>query len=89
MNDRRPASRPEPAASPPAQTPAPTAAADKDEASKQRKGGGWDDDDDDPWRHAPVAPRDESPAKSLGRSVSEVVTGPLRDEGADKAGTKP
>jgi len=88
MNDPRPASRPEPAASPPAQRPAPTAAAGKDEASKQAKGAGWDDDDE-PWRHAPVAPRDESPAESLGRSVSEVVTGPLRDEVAAKARTKP
>ncbi|HWK83681.1 MAG TPA: hypothetical protein VNS61_08080 [Caldimonas sp.] len=88
MNDPRPSSRPEPAASPPAQRPAPTAAAGKDEASKQAKGAGWDDDDE-PWRHAPVAPRDESPAESLGRSVSEVVTGPLRDEDAAEARTKP
>jgi len=37
------------------------------------------DDDDGPWRHAPVAPRDEDPLKSLGRAVSETVTGPLAD----------
>lgn len=38
----------------------------------------WEDDAE-PWRHAPVAPKDEGLAESLGRSVSEVVTGPLDD----------
>ncbi len=37
-------------------------------------------DDDEPWRHAPVAPRDESPLKSLGRSVSDTVTGSTDDK---------
>ncbi|MEP6738828.1 MAG: hypothetical protein ABJA61_00530 [Caldimonas sp.] len=37
-------------------------------------------DDEDEWRHAPVAPKDENPLESLGRSVSEVVTGPLKGE---------
>jgi hypothetical protein len=36
-------------------------------------------DDDEPWRHAPVAPRDEGPLKSLGRSVSDAVTGSVDD----------
>lgn len=46
-------------------------------------GTGFDDEEkeDGPWRHDPVAPNDESPLDSLGRSVSEVVTGPL--DGAD------
>ena len=38
----------------------------------------WDDDNQ-PWRHPPVVPRDESVAESLGKSVSDVVTGPLDD----------
>lgn len=38
----------------------------------------WDDDAE-PWRHPPVVPRDESLADSLGKSVSDVVTGPLDD----------
>jgi hypothetical protein len=40
------------------------------------------DDDDEPWRHPPVAPRDESPLKSLGRSVSDAVTGSVDDKPA-------
>jgi hypothetical protein len=43
---------------------------------------GAGDDDEEPWRHPPVAPRDEDPLKSLGRSVSETVTGPLDDKPA-------
>ena len=46
----------------------------------------WDDDDP-PWRHPPVAPKDPGLAESLGRSISEVVTGPL-DPAAGKPGTK-
>ena len=41
------------------------------------------DDNGDPWRHPPVAPKDENPLDSFARSVSETVTGPL----ADKPGT--
>ena len=34
------------------------------------------DDDEDEWRHPPVAPVDESnPLKSLGKAVSDTVTG--------------
>jgi hypothetical protein len=40
------------------------------------------DDDEEPWRHPPVAPRDEDPLKSLGRSVSETVTGAVDDKPA-------
>jgi hypothetical protein len=40
------------------------------------------DDNGDPWRHPPVAPKDEGPLESFARSVSETVTGPL----AGKAG---
>jgi hypothetical protein len=32
------------------------------------------DDDEEPWRHPPVAPRDEEALKSLGRAVSEPLT---------------
>jgi hypothetical protein len=38
------------------------------------------DDNGDPWRHPPVAPKDEDPLKSFARSVSETVTGPLADK---------
>ena len=38
----------------------------------------WDDDAE-PWRHPPVAPRDESIADSIGKAISDVVTGPLDD----------
>jgi hypothetical protein len=42
------------------------------------------DDDEDPWRHPPVAPVDESPLESLGRSMSDVVIGPAGDTKDDK-----
>lgn len=38
------------------------------------------DENGDPWRHPPVAPKDQGVLDSLGRSVSEVVLGPLEDE---------
>lgn len=38
------------------------------------------DDNGDPWRHPPVAPKDENPLKSFVRSISETVTGPLDDK---------
>ena len=38
----------------------------------------WDDDAE-PWRHPPIAPVDEGIADSLGKSISDVVTGPLAD----------
>jgi hypothetical protein len=41
-----------------------------------------DDDDEEPWRHPPVAPRDEDPLKSLGRAISEPVTGATDDHPA-------
>lgn len=33
------------------------------------------DDEEDEWRHEPVAPNDENPLESLGRSVTEAITG--------------
>ena len=42
----------------------------------------WDDDAE-PWRHPPVAPKDEGIAESLGKSIADVVIGPL-DDGKDK-----
>ena len=56
-----------------AREPEPAPASSATPAGGQPKPG-WDDDDE-PWRHAPVAPKDEDPLKSLGRSVSDVVTG--------------
>ncbi len=38
------------------------------------------DDNGDEWRHPPVAPKDEKPLDSFGRSVSEIVTGPVADK---------
>ncbi|MCE9658116.1 MAG: hypothetical protein K8R60_06115 [Burkholderiales bacterium] len=48
-------------------------------------GNDWEDDDG-PWRHPPVAPRDAGIADSLGKAVSDVVTGPLE---GDPAKAKP
>ena len=39
-----------------------------------KTGAGWDDEEDE-WRHEPVAPNDENPVESLGRSVTEAITG--------------
>ncbi len=38
----------------------------------------WDDDAG-PWRHPPVVPKDDNIADSFGKSISDVVTGPLDD----------
>ncbi len=38
------------------------------------------DENGDPWRHPPVAPKDQGPLESFGRSISETVTGPLADK---------
>jgi hypothetical protein len=43
----------------------------------------WEDEDG-PWRHPPIAPKDAGIAGSLGKSVSDVVTGPLEGD-PDKA----
>ena len=42
---------------------------------------GFSDEEEEngPWRHPPVAPKDEGIARSLGKSISDVVTGPLDD----------
>lgn len=57
-------------------------AAGKNDQAKKSNNDRWDDDEE-PWRHPPVAPNDESPAESLGRSVSDVVIGPS-DAAKDK-----
>ena len=49
-------------------------------------GNDWQDDDP-PWRHPPVTPIDAGVADSLGKSVSDVVTGPL--EGDPQKARKP
>lgn len=38
------------------------------------------DESGDPWRHPPVAPKDQGPLDSFARSISETVTGPLADK---------
>jgi hypothetical protein len=43
----------------------------------------WDADEE-PWRHPPVAPNDESAAKSLGRAVTDAVVTAADDEAKDK-----
>jgi hypothetical protein len=63
----------------PARPAAPRAAAASPSGGAAKPG--WDDDEE-PWRHAPVAPRDEGPLKSFGRSISDTVTGPVEDKPA-------
>lgn len=69
------------AAAPPA---APSAAVHKPASDNNAS---WDADEE-PWRHPPVVPNDESPAKSLGRSISDAVVS-AADEPNDEARTKP
>ena len=45
------------------------------------------EDDAEPWRHPPIAPENAGIADSLGKSVSDVVTGPL--EGDPEQAKKP
>lgn len=51
------------------------------EQTPSPKGNDWEDDEE-PWRHPPVAPKDAGIADSLGKSVSDVVTGPLEGDPA-------
>ena len=44
-----------------------------DASKPTNAGAGWDDEDE--WRHEPVEPNDENPVESLGRSVTEAITG--------------
>lgn len=46
------------------------------------------DDPPDEWRHEPRPARDESAAESLGRAVSEVVTGSEAEPGGSGATTE-
>jgi hypothetical protein len=64
-------------------TPAPSTGGEREKATSNNDR--WDEDEA-PWRHPPVAPNDESPAESLGRSISDVVIG-SPDDSKDK--TKP
>ena len=68
-----------------ARSPAPSAAVDKPASGNNAN---WDADEE-PWRHPPVAPNDESPAKSLGRSVSDAVVSAADDEPNDRSRPKP
>ena len=67
-----------------ARTPPPSPAARPDavpasDPSKPANGFEDEDKEDGPWRHAPVAPKDDGFARSIGKAVSDVVTGPLDD----------
>ena len=45
-------------------------------ADDSRANANWNDDDEgEEWRHPPVAPVDQGPLDSLGKAVSEIVTG--------------
>lgn len=59
----------------------PVAAGPSDKAKSNNER--WDEDEE-PWRHPPVAPVDESPLDSLGRSVSDVIVGSTPDGAKDK-----
>jgi len=77
MNDRpEPTPAPEP---PPRAGPPPAAPSGKPKSNNER----WDEDEE-PWRHPPVAPVDESPLDSFGRSVSEVILGSEPGRAKDK-----
>jgi hypothetical protein len=67
-----------------ARSAAPATATDKPPTGNNAN---WDADEE-PWRHPPVAPNDESPAKSLGRSVSDAVVS-AADAPKDKTPPKP
>ena len=54
---------------------------------KPRDDASWDDDEGENWRHAPVAPKDQGVLDSLGRAVSDAVTGSAPDDTVDKAKT--
>ncbi len=63
----------------PARPRPPSAAADTHDAAEPADGFADEEADDGPWRHAPVAPKDEGIARSIGKSIADVVTGPLDD----------
>ncbi len=74
-------SRP-PAAPPSGRPVASGAAAVTPTANQGNPGDSADEADDEAqWRHEPRAPKDDSAAASLGKAISDVVTGPL--EGPD------
>ena len=54
---------------------------------KPRDDASWDDDEGENWRHAPVAPKEQGVLDSLGRSVSDAVTGSAPDSTVDKGKT--
>ncbi len=69
-----------PASTDSATTPAaPTGTSDRPASDHNDR---WDADEE-PWRHPPVAPVDESAAKSLGRAISDAVVS-AADETVDK-----
>ena len=57
----------------------PTAAQGAPDTGKPVDGFADEEAEDGPWRHAPVAPKDEGIARSIGKSISDAVTGPLDD----------
>lgn len=64
--------------------PAPESSTAATGGTEPRDDASWDDDEGADWRHPPVAPKDLGVLDSLGRSVSEAVTGSTPDETGDK-----
>lgn len=56
-------------------------------ALKPRDDASWDDDEGENWRHAPAAPKDQGVPDSLGRAVSDAVTGSAPEGTVDKGKT--
>ena len=59
-------------------TPPPASAVPPGAATSQPAGSNserWDEEDGEQWRHPPVTPKDANPLDSLGRAVSDAVTG--------------
>ena len=69
---------------PPPQSPANAAATPVAPSGKPKSNNERWDEDEEPWRHPPVAPVDENPIDSLGRSVSEVIVGSSPERAKDK-----
>ena len=57
---------------PPASAVPPAAAPGQPAGSNSER---WDAEDGEQWRHPPIAPKDANPLDSLGRAVSDAITG--------------
>lgn len=68
----------------PAKAAAKPAATTPASAGKSPNDASWNDDEGENWRHAPIAPKDAGVLDSLGRSISEAVTGSEADTSGNK-----